>query len=841
MKTLTMNIRIADNGEFEEKQAKIVSETSGIAGVKVQIKKAGEKSCPDFLELLEKTDTDFVLFYSGNVQVVRNDVEKLVEALSHASGDFFRQEVETLFPRARKQEKIFLYFPSFVFGTDMLRAIELSSVPDHLYQEKILLDAIDRCGAAVRMEQCLIHTCDILENSTSLYEPQFDKRWYQEDIEDFLLPYIREKSPAGKEVQKQVFYCLTLRFFMNLNDKEKFTLDEDEIQRFFLAVRKLLQYIDDDVIAARKEYRKLPTSFTYLFLKEKHGGDLELSVVREKGRNRYFVNGQWLESDFVDTRIQAVNYWNDTLTIDGEVRGDFFIDDMEKNYHVLINGKKVPVKKVEAYNIVKAFGQAVLRFYQFSFSVPRKLMDKKTVIEFEAVIRDGNAVKTPLELRKPAARLIESKWSYYAFADRMLVKNGNRLIITSCRHTDILKRECAMAAKGFLNIKDVKNKWQILFLRMCYWLTKNHYNRKKTWIFFDKLYKAGDNAEYLFDYCFRNSGEANCYYIVNRDSADYVRLRKRYGKHVLAFESFRQRLAVLHADIIFATHAKVLKLCGFPGSYQKYFRNLLKARIACIQHGLTVQDIAQFQNRLKDNTSLYFCASKYEIENLKRPIYGYHGSELKLTGCPRYDGLISNDQRKILITPTWRRNVVITGNRAGTAKEYNPQFKNTKYFEMYNRLINDPRLIETAEKYGYKLIYLVHPTLSSQAGDFDTNKCLSVIPAASDVSYEKMLTESSLMLTDYSGVQFDFAYMKKPVLYYHPQELPPHYEETVYQYDTMGFGPVITGHDAVVSELCSYMADNCRMKEKYVKRVEEFFAYTDHDNCRRIYETVMQL
>ena len=71
MKTLTMNIRIADNGEFEEKQAKIVSETSGIAGVKVQIKKAGEKSCPDFLELLEKygdAGNEFYWFYpvSGN-------------------------------------------------------------------------------------------------------------------------------------------------------------------------------------------------------------------------------------------------------------------------------------------------------------------------------------------------------------------------------------------------------------------------------------------------------------------------------------------------------------------------------------------------------------------------------------------------------------------------------------------------------------------------------------------------------------------------------------------------------------------------------------------------------
>ena len=34
------------------------------------------------------------------------------------------------------------------------------------------------------------------------------------------------------------------------------------------------------------------------------------------------------------------------------------------------------------------------------------------------------------------------------------------------------------------------------------------------------------------------------------------------------------------------------------------------------------------------------------------------------------------------------------------------------------------------------------------------------------ISYEDLLTESSLMVTDYSGVQFDFAYMKKPIIYY---------------------------------------------------------------------------
>ena len=53
------------------------------------------------------------------------------------------------------------------------------------------------------------------------------------------------------------------------------------------------------------------------------------------------------------------------------------------------------------------------------------------------------------------------------------------------------------------------------------------------------------------------------------------------------------------------------------------------------------------------------------------------------------------------------------------------------------------------------------------------------------MSYEKILRESDLMITDYSGVQFDFAYMHKPVIYFHPDELPPSYDEGAYKYETM--------------------------------------------------------
>jgi CDP-glycerol glycerophosphotransferase (TagB/SpsB family) len=154
-------------------------------------------------------------------------------------------------------------------------------------------------------------------------------------------------------------------------------------------------------------------------------------------------------------------------------------------------------------------------------------------------------------------------------------------------------------------------------------------------------------------------------------------------------------------------------------------------------------------------------------------------------------------------------------------------------------LINDKKLIEHAKEFNYKLIYLIHPILSPQIKDFDTNEYVQIIPGAGNVSYEKMLSEASLMLTDHSGIQFDFAYMRKPLVYYHPDSLPPQYEEGGLKYETMGFGPVCKNHEQVVDALCKYMAKDCVMHEEYKERVEKFFAFNDHKNCERIYEAAV--
>ena len=96
------------------------------------------------------------------------------------------------------------------------------------------------------------------------------------------------------------------------------------------------------------------------------------------------------------------------------------------------------------------------------------------------------------------------------------------------------------------------------------------------------------------------------------------------------------------------------------------------------------------------------------------------------------------------------------------------------------------------------------------------------------------------MVTDYSGVQFDFAYMRKPIVYFHPDVLPPHYDDGIFFYDTMGFGEICTKSEQLIDMLCEYMKTGCVMKEEYRKRADNFYAQNDHHNCERIYQEIMK-
>ena len=80
--------------------------------------------------------------------------------------------------------------------------------------------------------------------------------------------------------------------------------------------------------------------------------------------------------------------------------------------------------------------------------------------------------------------------------------------------------------------------------------------------------------------------------------------------------------------------------------------------------------------------------------------------------------------------------------------------------------------------------------------------------------------------------------MRKALIYFHPDELPAQYQDGGINYETMGFGPICKKKDELINLLCKYMANDCKPEEKYIKRADDFFAFNDHNNCKRIYDEI---
>ncbi len=697
-------------------------------------------------------------------------------------------------------------------------------------------------------EKILSH--EATPNCWFAYPAQFSKSWYLNTMEYFLADFLNENSPLC--AQYMVMYLIQLRYSCNLNERDKSILQGEEKQRFFDLTREALRYVSDSVvakwnIAGMKISEQSLTTF-YFRMKYNTPKLFPEITYREEDHN---LLGKINGASVGDIRqkhllIQVIYYDGKNLTIDAKFTGSYLFHPEQISFIAKVNGKNYNTRTNHVYSLVKVFNETIDRNFTFQGVLPSELFSND-VNKFQFyLVYEGREFPVHSLFSRPQSKLNRAfSATYYAFDKKMLQYDvaNDIYVVTKATRSRIFVNECKLMWQ-FIK-KKRRHKYGILCagMRAVYWLTKPFYEHRRIWLTQDKLFKAGDNGEYFFQYVMQHRKGENgvkLYYVVNGDSPDYLRLKKQYPKNVLRFNSLRHRLTALHADMILATHVDTLHCNGFTKQAQLYFKDLFNGRVACLAHGLTIQKIAQYQNRTFDNTVLYFFASKYEVENVKHEIYDYYDPDmLKLTGHARYDGLYNKDKRQILITPTWRRSFTTGAAKKGSTYGHSETFKNSDYFKLYNGLINDERLIAAAKEHGYRIMYLLHPAMSSQLEDFDKNDYVDIVAATSAISYEQVLTESSLMVTDYSGVQFDFAYMKKPVVYYHPSVLPPQYESSGLKYETMGFGPICTEHEQIVDVLCSYMARNCVLEEEYCRRVDDFYAFSDHNNAARIYEEVI--
>lgn len=731
-----------------------------------------------------------------------------------------------------------------IFSVPALKKAGINSELKYDALKDAMYRILNKIGKYTMIKDSLIISPFPLTSDKVNFPGMHDKYWYFNSLEQFVLPMLkkyRDGNSAKNFIQYAALNELRWRYIYNINSNDKHIVDK-EWERFYSLCREILAEIDNNVIfnSYSSSNFNMTKGLRLALLNTKHNGKPESKYLFDKKNIiRAYDDIILMRASELRVIIEILEYNNASLIMEASV--DDFMDMSNCDLKCYFNNKQVEIVPTYRYSHTKYFGVSTNKRYTFKVEIREDMLSENSndVLNF-FISYNGFLVSIPYVTRRYTSKVSTGiPFSYWKFG------NKNRALYFDNKNTDLVFTRISGFKRFLREVKMLismtygsQRSYRMFLTRICYWLTRPYFKNKKIWLTYDKLYKGGDCGEYFYKYMLTQNDNIKPAYVINKDCDDAKRLRAD-GLKPLYYGSMKNKLYYLNADVIFATHGGVHSFNGITNSQAKYVSDLIHSDVTCIQHGLSVQQLAQELNRVFNNTKRYYCASKYEIKNLEHPIYGYEDkSILKLTGIPRYDGLVSNDKKQILITPTWRAYISMPPVM-GQARPYYPEFKNTNYYKLYCNLLKDEKLIKTARKCGYKLIYLLHPIISSQIVDYPKIDGIEIIPATS-VNYEKILTESSLMLTDYSGVQFDFAYMRKPVVYYHPPKLPPHYKEGGFFYDSMGFGEICTEHEEIVDCLCEYMENNCELKPFYRKRADDFFAYSDLNSCKRIYDDMIE-
>jgi hypothetical protein len=115
-------------------------------------------------------------------------------------------------------------------------------------------------------------------------------------------------------------------------------------------------------------------------------------------------------------------------------------------------------------------------------------------------------------------------------------------------------------------------------------------------------------------------------------------------------------------------------------------------------------------------------AAQKEYDSFLDAPYGYTAKNLLKCGFPRFDLLeTQSTSSKIIIMPSWRQSLTGEINHRTNLAEYNPNFKQSDFFQFYYKLINDKKLLGAMKKKGVSGEFYLHPALAAQIDDFSSS------------------------------------------------------------------------------------------------------------------------
>ena len=655
--------------------------------------------------------------------------------------------------------------------------------------------------------------------------------WYLPVLNNYHLYLVEKYLNRFGEVSQFAQYALMYDLQWRIKKPEILALSDEEKADYVQKLKQVLKHISDDIIMEQSHMEKDHKLFA---LEMKYSNPPELTCEDEPS----FV----FSKDFAfplsncAATLDNIDISENTLSVDASVQ---LYNREYKNteFYFLVNGEKVASQKNIDGGEKIALEKAISVKKRFSADISIASLPCKILLG--ANINGYDVVFKSVSLGKFAPLSNKYRANYYNKNKRTLFVSGNTLVVSKRNVITTLKKEIRLWLQLFK--RDRLLGVGAIALRTLLF-TYKLFKRKPIWIISDRIAKAGDNGEALFKYLCENHKEIDARFVVRKSSADYNRLKK-FGK-VLSTDSLEHKLLSAVSDFIISSHAEPEVFCPLRSRVEAFKGWWVKNKFVFLQHGVTKDDLSDWLNKYNKNLSGFVVSAYGEYNSILEYDYYYTENEAWLTGMPRFDFLYNNAKKIITISPTWRKYLTTKLNPSTGKWGIAEDFCESEFFKFYNSLINSPKLISAAKKYGYTLEFVLHPNLYAAENLFYNDNGVKII--SNDIDYNAMFAKSDLIVTDYSSTVFDFVYLRKPVVYTQFDSdrffAGEHsYQKGYFDYERDGFGEVEYDLESAVDRIVEYIENGCALKPKYRERIDNFFAFDDKNNCKRVYEKIMEL
>jgi hypothetical protein len=369
------------------------------------------------------------------------------------------------------------------------------------------------------------------------------------------------------------------------------------------------------------------------------------------------------------------------------------------------------------------------------------------------------------------------------------------------------------------------------------------------WVIMDRVSDADDNGERLFEHVRANRPDINAWFVVARGSADWDRLRAAGERRLVAWGSFRWRMLMLNAHWLLSSHAD--RHVAEPAPVMRIARGR-PWKFGFLQHGVIKDDLSLWLNQR--DIDLFVVSTPAELESVTADGTSYVATtkETRNTGLPRFDRLLEKgravspkERDLVIVAPTWRQwlNGPIDP-RTGRRTVHEGYFE-SDFHRLWHGLLASERLRDALAKRGWRLGFMPHPNLQPILAEL--NLPAWVVPLGfHGVDVQALYATCALLVTDYSSVAFNVAYIDRPVVYFQFDRREMFRGAHVgrqgyFDYERDGFGPVVEDVAAAERTIVAAIRHGPRPSPEYQARIDATFPVRDGGACARVVAAVEEL